>query len=161
MRGLGKVIEDYIKALDFVLQEYEGEKPPQLLRSDEEEFRDAAYEFARGLGIQIRTWMDVVDALLNNLSSGIELHNAKYSNEVIEIQDRVLKLLGVGPNEDFVKSPPKVPNSIARALQEGKVKVYVKPYALGVVQEEGASGWARRARHTKALGTTSLTWTNS
>ncbi|WP_054857529.1 hypothetical protein [Vulcanisaeta sp. JCM 16159] len=49
--------------------------------------------------------MDVVDALINNPSSGIELHRAKYSDEVTAIQERTLKLLGVGPNEDFTTSP--------------------------------------------------------
>ncbi|BDR92273.1 hypothetical protein Vsou_13660 [Vulcanisaeta souniana JCM 11219] len=130
------VIEDYVKALENVRSEYEVEKP-QLLEDDAEEFRNASYEFARKLGIQVRSWMDVVDALLNNSpQSGVELHGARYADETTAIQERVLKLLGVGPNEDFLTSP-RVPSSIARALSEGRVKVYVRANALGVVP----GGW--------------------
>ncbi|WP_054844597.1 hypothetical protein [Vulcanisaeta souniana] len=100
------MIEDYVKALENVRSEYEVEKP-QLLEDDAEEFRNASYEFARKLGIQVRSWMDVVDALLNNSpQSGVELHGgARYADETTAIQERVLKLLGVGPNEDFLTSP--------------------------------------------------------
>ena len=125
-----KVIDDYINAVERVVDEANEERLATI-RDDDELLVEAAYEFARKLGIQTRSAMDVIDAILNNPSlSGIELVKARWANDIEDIKKRVLELFHLGPNEDYVTSH-KVPNSVANALLEGKVYVWIQTHALG------------------------------
>ncbi len=125
--GECRVIRDYMEAVDRVVRESTAEA---LVRSDEEVLVEGAYEFARRMGVVVRSWMDVVDAVLNNPGQSlVELAPARYSDEVVGIRDEVLGLLGVGPNTDY-HTHPNVPSSVARALDSGLVYVRVHAHAL-------------------------------
>ena len=127
-----KIIMDYINAIKTVTKEAQKEGG-RIVLNDEDILVNAAYEFARKMGVQVKSVRDVIDAVLDNPSaSGIELARPKRDEfsqeELVEIKERVVNLFGA--TLDNYLNHPNVPSSVARALQEDKVIVRVYAGAL-------------------------------
>ena len=120
----GVDLTPYLRAIDAVVNEA---SEAFTIVKDEDVLRQAAYEFARRMGVQVVTWHQVVDVILNNSqASGIELAYGDSTDEIQEVSRRVIEMLGANPNDPAsYRNHPNFPSTIVKALDNGLVRVRI------------------------------------